>query len=450
LAGACLLLAGCQKETGRFDTVVLVTTDTTNARMLMGNEGQWVTAPNLWSFFDEASVFHKVLTPRGLTMVALSSLSTGSYPRDHGIRQNSGSCHANNTHLAKRFKDAGYRTIGYSANMCCVMEVGMDEQACTDDGHTGNGLDLANRDRVLVEQLDYRLKTLIPGERIFVWLHLNQPHDPFRVVEEWYDEFHPVEYEGRLDVASTSATYDVALGNVPFSDEDLLHLEAVYASQLREMDENIGDVFDSLRAVDRYDDALIVFGSDHGEELAEHYNYFFHGCSAFNPVLNVVFAFRAPGLVPAGRVFEGWTSLVNIAPTITEIAGAFDWTGNSSGHSLLETMTSGVEQERPIYFERGTEAAGMISGDYKYMVAGVQGNSECEPYQDAGTAFPGEFDELYDLSLDPGETENLADSEPDLTEELRAEVCHWINMRDWVAWDDTREHKLLERCADYE
>ncbi len=449
MAGVCLSLAACAQERPAYDTVVLITTDTTNARMLMGNEDQWVTAPNIWSFFDESTVFRHVLSTRSLTRVALSSLSTGSYPRDHGVRTNGGSCNANTTHLAKRFKDAGYHTLGYSANMCCVMEVGMDERVCADAATVGGLSGLAERDRLLTDRLNYRLKTLIPEERIFVWLHLNQPHDPYHSVDEWYEEFHPHSYEGRLDASSQADAFKVILGTMPFSEEDLVHLEAVYASQLRDMDENIADVFDTLRAVDRYEDALIVFGSDHGEGLAEHYNYFFHGCSAFNSALNVVYAFRAPGLIPEGQVLDGWTSIVNVAPTITEIVDAFDWSGNLGGHSLLDTMTSGVETERVAYFERGTEAAGVISGDYKYTVAGMQGNSACEPYQSAGSAFPGEFDDLYDLAADPGETENLAEEMPELVEELRTQVCLWINDRDWVGWDDNRNHKLLERCSAY-
>ncbi len=453
-ASAALLLAlgsACDDENPRepIKTVVLVTTDATSPRLLLGDGGRWETAPNLQAFFDDAVLFRNVLSPRGLTAVALSSLSTGIYPRDHGMRFNAGSLPRNTVTLPERFQEAGYRTLGYSANLCYVMSQGLDERLCTWHGELEGSLGLAERDALLVEQLRVRLELLPPDEKVFLWLHLNEPHKPFEKVSEWYQAFHPDPYEGQLDVSDVSMTYDVALGNMDFDEEDRRHMEAVYASQLRATDEHIGHVFDSLRAIGRYDEALVVFGIDHSEELAEHNNYFYHGCSSYNDVLGVLFAFRAPAL-PRGRVFEGWVSTVDIAPTMAEISDAFTWEGQLAGRSLLETIDSETEQDVPVFFERGVDEAGVIWGTDKYLLSGVGGNPTCPPYDEAGMVYPGELEELYDLDRDPGELENIVDQEPQLRDELRELVCGWVNESDWVSWEEVEGNELLVQCGEYE
>ncbi len=444
-AGALGAAACAPQDDGLLDTVVLITLDATNANMLEGNFDQWRTAPELWAFFDEGALFPNAIAPRSQTAVALTSLSTGTYPRDHNIRSNDDEFKPAHTTLPERFQDAGYRTLGYSANICWVFDYGFDERYCTWGVETPDlGEDLAFRDEILLRQATVRLGGLAPEERILLWIHLNQPHKPFQLVDEWYQEFHPEPYEGGFDPGNVSATYDVALGEAPFTEEDLLHTQAVYASQLRAADERIAVLLDSLRAIGRYDDALIFFGIDHGEELAEHNNYLYHGCSWFNSVLRVPFAFRAPNL-PAGQVFEGWTSTVDVAPTIVELAG-FKWAGTMPGRSLAKTMLSGEEESVPVYFERGTEDAGVILGDDKYMLSPDGGNDFCEPYSGAGTAYPGDPEELYDLANDPGELVNLAKEEEDLRQQLRDEVCDWVLARDWVAHDQTANNELITSC----
>jgi len=450
LAGLALLLACCSRsERDPLDTVVLITVDATNSRILMGNDGAWETAPELWSFFDEATVFPNGLSPRGMTSVALTSLSTGTYPRDHGVRRNGKTQISDQSTLHERFQQAGYTTMGYSANMCHVMNLGVDERVCTWVGELGGEQGLTERDELLSDQLIYRLKTLPPEERIFLWLHFNQPHAPFEAVEEWYQEFHPDDYTGVIDVSSSTALYDVALGSLPFRPEDSRHLEAVYASQVRDTDARIGRVLDALREVGRWDEALVAFGVDHGEELLTRHDYAFHACSIYSEVLGVVFAFRAPGRVPQGQQLEGWTSTVDIAPTIVALADAFEWEGLMPGRSLVETMNAGLQDDAPAFFERGTEDAGIVRGGFKYAIGAEGGYGDCKPYMGEDTTYPGEVEELYDLSADPGELENIVDEQPELRDQLREELCLWVNQDDWVDHENTSRNRLLRECQGY-
>lgn len=448
---AALLLAGCpapqdSAEQDPIDTVVLVTVDALSPRMLWGNNGQWETAPQLWSFFDEGVVLRNVLAPRGLTAVALTSLSTGSYPHQHGVRINSSNARPQRHLLQERFQDAGYHTMGYSANLCYVWDHGVDERVCTWSGEEPGLGGLAERDDLLVDQLVERLPELDPEQPVFLWLHLNQPHKPFVPVQEYYELFHPDTYEGTLDPSDVDQTYQVTLGTRDFDDADRHHVEAVYASQVRAVDDNIGRVLDALDAIGRYDDALIVFGADHSEELAEHHNFFYHGCPPYNDTLGVSFAFRAPSRLPQGSVLHDWVSNIDIAPTIVELTAAFDWNGRSAGRSLVNGLTNGQIQPKPVFFERGVQTAGVIDGDDKYIMSGTEGTDACKPYDEGGGTYPGELEELYELDADPAELDNVVNERSSQRDVLRSTICDFVLADDWVEFEEVDDNLLLEQC----
>ena len=455
LVAAASLLVGCPPpadDTAAIepvDTVVLITVDALSPRILWGNGGEWDTAPQLMAMFDESVVLPNVLTPRGLTAVALTSLSTGSYPRDHGIRINTGAARPRRATLFERFQGAGYRTLGYSANLCYVMDYGVDERVCTWSGEEPELGGLAERDNQLVDRLLERLPGLPDDERVFLWLHLNQPHKPFVAIDAYYDLFHPEPYTGQLDVSDVDQTYAVAMGTEPFDEGDRLHMEAVYASQVRAMDDNVGRVLDALDAIGRYDDALVVFGADHSEELAEHHNFFYHGCPPYNDTLGVTFAFRSPQRLLQPAQLTTWVSNIDIAPTIGELSGAFTWGGDPEGRSLAGPIRAGNISPEPIYLERGVQTAGILYDTDKYIMSGTEGTSDCNPYNELGGAYPGELEELYDLDDDPGELTNLVDQRSSLRDELRTDVCSWIRASDWVEWEEVTDNLLLQQCDDW-
>ncbi len=428
------------------ETVVMITIDALSPRILWGNGGEWDTAPNVMALFDESTVLRNVLTPRGLTAVALTSLSTGAYPRDHGIRVNSGQMRPKRSTITERFHDAGYTTLGYSANLCYVMDYGVDERVCTWSGEEPDIGGLAERDDQLVDALVERIPELPSGEKVFIWLHLNQPHKPFVKVDAYYELFHPEPYSGSLDPSDVEQTYAVAMGTEPYDEADQRHMEAVYASQVRAMDDNVGRVLDALEQAGRYDEAMIVFGADHSEELAEHYNFFYHGCPPYNDTLGITFSLRAPGRLAPGVVLDTWVSNIDIAPTIGEISGAFEWNGDPVGRSLADPLRMGLISPEPIYFERGVQTAGVLHEPDKYIMSGTEGTSDCNPYNELGGAYPGELEELYDLDGDPGELDNIVDQHSALRDELRTDVCRWIRASDWVEWEEVTDNLLLAQC----
>lgn len=427
-------------------TVLVVVVDTLTKRHLGRFHGEWATSPNLDAFFDQAVLLSDTQVVRSLTGVSVSTITTGTWPRTHRVRDNKDWKLPWNPLLPERFQEAGYTTLGYAANTCQFIDRGIDERTCTWNFEVDKGFEgQLDRDRALVDQLVADLAARPADEPLFLWLHLIDPHDPFTAVQPWYDEFHPEPYEGALDPEDTLMLEARILSGEPLTAEEQRHLEAVYASQVRQVDEELGRVLTALEDAGRMREAVVLFTADHGEELGEHNTYFFHGCSPYQPAMQVVSALYAPGRLPQGVEISTTARSVDLAPTLADLAG-IGWRGFRDGDSLVDELLSGALEERPAFFERGTGTAGVVSGGHRYILDVNEGFAECKPYDLAGTSFPGEREELYRHADDPLEKENIAAADPATLAELRARTCEWILAAPWQSASADRTHPLVAAC----
>ncbi|HEV7526817.1 MAG TPA: sulfatase-like hydrolase/transferase, partial [Acidimicrobiia bacterium] len=106
----------------------------------------------------------------------------------------------------------------------------------------------------------------------------------------------------------------------PDDDQEQRELQATYYGMLAEVDDQIARVLDWLDATGQADDTLVVFTSDHGENLGDH--YMLHKLGWFDESYNVPLIVRGPGVSGEGRVVDAFTEHVDVLPTICELLGA--------------------------------------------------------------------------------------------------------------------------------
>lgn len=429
-------------------TVVVIVVDTLARRFMSPWNQDWDTTPELTDFFDDATVLADTQSVRGLTSVAVSSISSGVYPRIHGVRNNRDWGSPWNPILSEMFQDAGYTTLGYASNTCQFIDRGIDERMCTWswEDPDGYGSQLA-RDQALITALGDSIGQHPSDEKLFVWLHMINPHDPFNDVAKWYEQFHPEAYKGKLNPSDPNQLDAWILEEHELTEEDQRQLDAVYASQVRETDRQLGEFFDTLKKAGRWDDSVILFTADHGEELGEHYSYFFHGCSAYQQTMQVASAIRAPGRLPAGQWFDTTISSTDLAPTIADLAG-IGWEGYRDGETLVDEINAGQIQPRPAYFERALSTAGVVYDDHRYILDINEGFDECKPYDLSNMSFPSNFEELFDDSIDPGEQIDLSADDPDTLAAMRTLTCQWITSDVWYSENADLTHPMVTTCKD--
>jgi arylsulfatase A-like enzyme len=414
--------------------VVLITIDAFNNGYYTHTHPTWDTTPRLEELFGDSTVLDDVLSPRGLTMVAMGAMLSGMYPHAYGIR-GTGADHVWTGAyplLAERLQAEGWRTISASGNMCTYAseENGFSEPNC----YETNDFDLqleGDTDQTAYV-VDSVIPTIDPNQPTFLWVHYMDPHQVYRKREPWYSEFHPQPFTGTLDAESEESIEAVTRAGATFSQEELLEIDATYASQVKAVDALIGNLLTSLQEHDLYDDALVVFGNDHGEALAEHDDYVWHGCSDYQPELHVLWSFKAPGLA-AGHL-GGWVSETDVSPTSLEMLG-IPWTGPMEGRSLLGDMRAREIESVPVYAERDVTSAVVVADDHKYILNPLGWFDACRPYVDDDTiTYDTPTEEVFDLVGDPTETRNLSETQPEWRNSLRDLVCGWVTDPEYP-WD---------------
>jgi arylsulfatase A-like enzyme len=428
--------------------VVVVAVDTLARHTMEGWQSSFETHPNISAFFTRSTHFRDVLAVRSLTSPAVASILTGVYPHSHGVRRNTGWAVPVQPTLMERFDDAGYHVMGFASNTCQFLDRGVDVRGCT-WSHENEGVydNHAVRDRELVDEFWGQLDLRPTDQPLFVWIHLMNPHVPYTLIEPYYSEFHPGPYEGDIDASSDSDLDAAILGQIPFDEADLAHVKAVYMSQVRDTDDLFGELLEGIGERGLLEDAVVMFGVDHGESLGQRSDYLYHGCSPYNDALAVTFAIEAEDRLPGGLALEGWVSQVDMAPTLAEVAG-LDWSGDREGRSLVDDVLGGALQDHDVFFERDVETAGIVRGQTKYLRDEDMGNGSCPPYS-RHNRYPGELNELYDMAADPDEAVNLAASQPALQTELLTDLCGFVNDGYWYTGMLVDSTRLVDTCAAY-
>jgi arylsulfatase A-like enzyme len=211
-----------------------------------------------------------------------------------------------------------------------------------------------------------------------------------------------------LGVQKQSSYFEGASGRVAeLSDHDITLTRRVYYGLIAEIDDWVGRVLEELRASGQYDDTLIIFTSDHGEQLGDH--RLLGKIGWFDQSYHLPLIIRDPAGA-RGRVVEAFTEAVDLMPTI------LDWLGQPcpeacDGVSLLGWLrgeTPAVWRDA-VHFEYDLRGGWPEPSSLPAGTARTAGPMAA--LRTAGWKYvhlPGFAPVLYDLAADPGETRNVA------------------------------------------
>ena len=191
---------------------------------------------------------------------------------------------------------------------------------------------------------------------------------------------------------------------------------AAYQACVSFADAQVGVLLDALDRLDLWKDTVVVLTGDNGFHLGEH-GGLLRKDTLFEEALRVPLIVAAPGLVPEGLVARAPTEVLDVYPTLVELAGLPPVPG-LDGRSLVPVL---ARPEAP-----GREAA--VS--YRRVQPPERAFSlrtETARY----TLWPDGSEELYDLRSKAGESENLA-TRPDRAAEkarLRARLEALVTAR---------------------
>ncbi len=387
--------------------VLLVTIDTLRGDAL-GADGGPARTPNIDRLAASGIRFSFAHAQAVVTLPSHASILTGLYPHQHGYRENAGyRLTAGVQTLAARLKAAGFSTGAFVAAFPLDARFGLSAGFDVYDGRfddAGSGAEFLLPERpapTVVNRAVHWIRAR--GGRWFAWIHVYEPHAPYRPPPPFDREYAMQPYYGEVAAA----------------------------------DRALAPLFEAARASSR--PTLVVLTGDHGEALGDH-GEMTHGLFAYESTLHIPliiselsadrvwFSAAAPNDssgASAGpsrsAAREGWqpdrdpvvasqpARHVDIVPTILD-ALAMPVPVELPGHSLHTAADREEGAARASYFEAMESMLdfgfapldGVMIGREKYI----------------NLPLP----ELYDLSRDRGETTNLAASSSERVRALNARL----------------------------
>lgn len=379
--------------------VLLIILDTVRAASLglYGNERP--TTPNLERQANSWVVFDHAYATAPWTLPSHSSIFTGFYPHQLSANWLTPLDGAKPT-LAEAFRNQGYRTGGFVANMnYASAETGLGRGFVHYEDYPLSRMYL-RRATALGYFLDTWRDTVKPGRRsrankqagridldFLTWVDKTEGR-PFFAFLNYYDAHQPYQAPDSLRRRFQSA------------DKGRDGYEAAIAS----LDQELGQLVDQLSSRHLLENTVLVITSDHGELLGEH-NLVGHANSLYQEVLEVPLLIRYDGRTPRGLRIMPPVTLRDLAATVTDLAGLpqsfpgssltrfWDSTRGSNPPSpLIAYVSKGIRTppEEPV--SRGAMKS-IFRDDFQLI---LNGDGQ---------------EELFDLRTDPRGKENLADTD---------------------------------------
>ncbi|MBI4558958.1 MAG: sulfatase [Candidatus Hydrogenedentes bacterium] len=380
---------------GAVPNVVLISVDTLRADRLGSYGYPRPTSPNLDRFAQESLVFDNCVCEVPLTGPSFGAIFTSLCPRMVGMTRNGLALPREVPTVTERFRDAGYYTFCVQSNWTlkaklCGLECGFDVY---DDGFHRRRWGVLKSERYADEVSDRALELLAtrdPQRPFFAWIHYSDPHAPYRQHRD-FDPSHDA-FKGGDKIRRVNRSYD---------------------SEVAYTDYHVNRVLSALPTEDTY----VVFLSDHGESLYEH-NYLGHGRRVYQYEVRIPLMIRGPGIEP-GRSDIPARGL-DLAPTLSGLAGLTSLSGGLG----LDLLHGVVARDRPRVIETYGGAVPKVPG-MKALMAGRRPMRQAVLLEGWKLIVNGNETELYRLTDDPEELQDLAPREPDLAERLHRLITEW-------------------------
>src|SRR3984893_18086794 len=353
---AVIALSAMPARAATRPNIILITLDSIRADRMGFLGSKAGLTSNLDRLARQSMVFEQAYSQTPLTVVSHATILSGTYPQTHRVTEFGARLAPTLPFIPDLLQVRGYQTAAFVGTIALDPKNGL--ASGFDRGFTlydagfrppQRGLEKTSADRAAAQVV----------ARANAWL-ARDLKQPFLVWVHWNDP------------QSASAP--------------------PYSAAVAAADAAVGKLIGALRTARLYDDALIMIASDHGQSLGAHGEET-HGVFLYDETVHVPLLLKFPQNQNAGKRVTARARLVDVAPTILEIAGVHI-PSQMQGQSLLRIAKANADQ--PVYSisNFAQQAFGWSSleswraGKYLYIKAPKP--------------------ELYDLAADPGATHNLA------------------------------------------
>ncbi len=335
-------------------SLLLITLDTTRADHLGCYGYAGALTPNLDALAARGVRFENAYASAPITLSSHATIMTGTFPPKHGARDNGlFKLNPGVGTLAEALKKNGYRTAAFVSAAVLDRAFGLDRgfDFYDDNVRVGEQRAFSYQERaanqVTEAVVDYLPKLKAAGKPFFLWVHYYDAHFPYVAPNPFKSQFAKRPYDGEIAF----------------------------------VDANLGDLFEALKAQGLDQNLYTVAVGDHGEMLGEHGERN-HGVFLYKSALHVPLIIAGP-LAQGGTVEHGLFPLVDLRQLLVNYL-----VPPSFATARVQVTDENYEETFMPYFSYGFSPLMGLRVDHFHFI-------------EAPTP------ELYDLTSDPGETNNL-------------------------------------------
>lgn len=404
------------------DNVLLISIDSLRADRLGCYGNGHDTSPTIDQVARNGIRFANALSTTSWTLPSHLSMLTGRYLLSHGVILQKERLPEDVPTLAEALRQGGLATAAVVSGIFLDHEFGFDRGFDYYDDRVATGAfrpDAPNEpappiitdlnpltwqpgaaaeylrrfeSAPVVTDLTLRWLRAHHEKRFLLFVHFFDVHHDY-VPPPPFDKMFDPDYKGSITGVDFYINPAVRKG---MPERDIQHLLALYDGEIRWVDGHIARILAELADLRIADRTAVIITADHGDEFFEHGGKG-HGRTLYREVMHVPLVMHIPG-ESAGTVMKNPVSLVDLAPTILDLAGVAGSYG-MDGISLMPTIRQG-EAPTP-------DPVGAFFCDLRHQ-------THCQAMQssDAGTMiyrFQPMRIEFYRLS-DPLEERNIATS----------------------------------------
>lgn len=414
------------------NVLLIIGDDLRDLSALPGPNANRVIMPNLERLAAKSMRFDRAYCQYPVCNPSRTSFLTGLRPGTTGVLDNSlvfrNTSVSNTVTLPQLFRQNGYQTVSLgkvfhnvkpatidwlSWDVCKILTdvsyatdaIGNTGPTCNPTGgefewcywRRANGNDDNQMDGKITLDATNRLSQK-QSKPFFMAVGLNKPHDPYIAPAKYFEQFPSNQINVHVDPANKSKDASLAIPPGPLKGafaaftegERREFLQAYYACAAFE-DAQIGRLLDALDRNGWWENTIVIFISDHGYHLGE--RDWWNKVTIFELCSRVPLYVCAPGMPNGGRHCARLIELIDIYPTLADLAGL------PLPSTLPGTSFRPLLANPQLPWKRAA---------YTQVQHGKQTGCSVRTEQWRYTKWSTGEAELYDHETDPGEWYNLA------------------------------------------
>jgi len=405
--------------------IILISIDTLRADHLGVYGYERETSPNIDSLAAESARFANVYASSPWTLSSHVSLLTALNSVNHQVYQDNEKMAPELVTVAEMMRENGYFCSAFTGGGFVSSVFGFADgfdsyYERTDEVLLNKAAELSYRD--VARWIDSN-----KNKNYFLFVHTYQPHDPYSSPAPYKTMFLSENSKwSHINLNGYLGGKGSLFKKLP--EEDRQNIIDLYDAEIRYTDEElVGPLVQKLKDMALYDKTMIIFTSDHGEEFYEHKGWG-HGHSLYDESLKVPLLIKFPDSKYLGYEVEQIVSLIDIVPTILDEMGIDSTPYEFDGRSLIPLLKGKEKKDRVFLSDVGEnilnlhlpqKIASNIGG--KKLIL----NKSIPPQNRDFFKYPPpavKAIELFNLSVDPRELNNIVDTESSLANSIISRI----------------------------